>query len=228
MSAEHQLPLDFPASAGQSREHLVVSAANAAAVRLVDAWPAWPAPVVVLVGPAGSGKSHLASIWRENAGAGQAGASAVEAAAAALAGPILVEDCDRGDLDETGLFHLINAARAGGHPVLLTARTRPAGWPVRLADLVSRLRAATVVEIDEPDDGLLSAVIAKLFADRQVEVEPHVISFLVRRIERSLATAVRVVDKLDRAAIARQSRITRALAGEIVSALDEGQAELAL
>lgn len=228
MSDERQLPLAFPASEGLSREHLVVSAANAAAVRLVDHWPDWPSPLVLLVGPAGAGKSHLGAIWRESAGAAEVPADAVAAAVGDLRGPVLVEDCDRAGLDETGLFHLINAARAGGHALLLTARTRPAGWRVTLPDLASRLKAATVVEIAEPDDALLGAVIAKLFADRQVEVEPHVVAFLVRRIERSLATAADVVDRLDRTAIARQARITRALAGEIVSALDEGQAELPL
>lgn len=228
MTAQDQLPLAFPASEGLTREHLVDSDANAAAVRLIDGWPAWPSPVVVLVGPAGSGKSHLGAIWRENAGAGRVPAAAIADAAARLAGPATVEDCDRGGLDETGLFHLINAARAGGHALLLTARTRPAAWGVKLADLASRLKAATVVEIEEPDDALLAAVMAKLFADRQVEVEPHVISYLVRRIERSLATAARVVDKLDRAAIARQTRISRALAAEVVSALDEGQPDLPL
>lgn len=228
MTGPAQLPLAFPAAAGHSREHLVVTAANAAAARLVDAWPDWPAPAALLIGPAGSGKTHLGAIWRERAGATPVDPDTAEAAAARLSGPALVEDCDRGAIDETGLFHLLNAARAGGFSVLLTARTPPAAWRLKLPDLASRLKAATIVEIAEPDDELLSAVIAKLFADRQVEVEPHVVAYLVRRIERSLATAARVVDRLDAVAIARQARISRALAAEIVSALDEGQAELPL
>ena len=116
--------------------------------------------------------------------------------------------------------------RAAGSHLLVTARRFPSAWGVALPDLASRLKAAATVEIREPDDLLLAGVIAKLFADRQVEVEPHVVQFLVRRIERSLATAIRVVDKLDRAALEQKTRITRALAGEIVSAMDEGQGEL--
>lgn len=228
MTGPRQLPLAFPAGTGLTREDLVVTPANAAAVRLVDSWPDWPSPAALLVGPAGSGKTHLGVIWRERTGAIVVAPEAVEAAAVMLSGPALVEDCDRGRLDQTGLFHLLNAARAAGHSVLLTARTPPAAWGLTLPDLASRLKAATSVDIAEPDDALLAAVIAKLFADRQVEVEPHVVSYLVRRIERSLATAARVVDNLDRAAIARQTRISRALAGEIVSALDEGQGQLPL
>jgi chromosomal replication initiation ATPase DnaA len=112
--------------------------------------------------------------------------------------------------------------------VLITARRFPSAWGVALPDLASRLKAAATVEIGEPDDELLAGVIAKLFADRQVEVEPHVVQYLVRRIERSLATAIRVVDRLDRIALEEQTRITRALAAEAVEALDEGQGELDL
>ncbi|RWF24498.1 MAG: hypothetical protein EOS64_07630, partial [Mesorhizobium sp.] len=124
-----------------------------------------------------------------------------------------------------GLFHLINAVRGAGSTLLLTARRFPAAWRVTLPDLISRLKAAATVEIHEPDDMLLAGVITKLFADRQVEVEPHVVQYLVRRIERSLATAMRVVERLDRAALERKTPITRALAAETVSAMDEGQGE---
>ena len=191
---------------------------------LVDRWPDWPSPVVVLAGPAGSGKSHLASIWRE-----RADAVAVDARAhrrrhrrARRAGRSLIDDVDAGAIDEAGLFHLINAVRGAGSHLLLTARRFPAAWGVALPDLASRLKAAATVEIHEPDDLLLAGVITKLFADRQVEVEPHVVQYLVRRIERSLATAMRVVERLDRTALEHKTRITRALAAEAVSAMDEG------
>lgn len=223
-----QLPLDLGHAAGRSRDDLVVSAANAKAVALVERWPDWPAPVVVLAGPAGSGKSHLGAIWTAAAGAAVLDVRSLgaEAIAAASAGPVFLDDADAADRDDAGLFHLLNAARSAGTSALLTARRFPAAWGVGLADLSSRLRAAATVEIGEPDDMLLAGVIAKLFADRQVEVDPHVVHYLVRRIERSLATAIRVVDRLDRAALEQQSRITRGMAMDAVSALDEGQSEL--
>ncbi|GLS32345.1 dnaA protein [Mesorhizobium albiziae] len=225
-----QLPLDLQHDAAFSRDDLVVSPANADAVGLIDRWPDWPAPVVVLAGPAGSGKTHLGAIWREVSSAAEfePGAIGESAIKAAEAGPVFIDDADRAGLDEQGLFHLINAVRGAGTQLLLTARRFPAAWGVKLPDLASRLKAATTVEIGEPDDLLLAGVITKLFADRQVEVEPHVVQYLVRRIERSLSTAIRVVDRLDRAALEQQSRITRALATEAVSALDEGQRELDL
>ena len=223
-----QLPLGLSHPEGRSRAHLVVSGANEAAVSLIDRWPDWPAPVVVLAGPTGSGKSHLGAIWREMSGAAELGRRQIGKGArlAAEGAALFLDDADAGGLDETGLFHALNAVRAAGSFMLITARRFPSAWGVRLPDLASRLKAAATVEIGEPDDDLLAGVIAKLFADRQVEVEPHVVQFLVRRIERSLATAIRVVDKLDRAALEQKTRITRGLAGEIVSAMDEGQAEL--
>ena len=223
-----QLPLDLRHAPGLSRDDLIVSPANASAVTLIDRWPDWPSQVAVLAGPAGSGKSHLGAIWREMSSAiacdaGQIGEDAVDAAER---GPVFIDNLAEAALDERGLFHLINAIRGGGQHLLLASRRFPAAWGVKLPDLASRLKAAATVEIGEPDDQLLAGVITKLFADRQVEVEPHVVQYLVRRIERSLSTAIRVVERLDRAALEQKSRITRALAIEAVTALDEGQAEL--
>jgi len=222
-----QLPLDLGHSPGFSRDDLVVSAANAQAASLIDRWPAWPAPVVLLAGPAGSGKTHLAAIWREHAGAVELSASDISTHVGDIgATPVLIDDADQGRLDQDGLFHLINTVRGAGSHLLLTARSFPAAWGVTLPDLASRLKAAATVEIEEPDDLLLAGVITKLFADRQVEVDPHVVQFLVRRIERSLSTAIRVVDRLDRAALEQKTRITRTLAAETVGAFDAGQGEL--
>ncbi len=222
-----QLPLDLGHGVGYSRDELVVSQANAEAVALIDRWPDWPASVVVLAGPSGAGKTHIAEIWRDDAEAMQFPASAVaDAVAGAGSRPVLIDDIDAAPVDEQGLFHLINAVRGAGSHLLLTARRFPMAWGVSLADLSSRLKAAATVEIHEPDDLLLAGVVTKLFADRQVEVEPHVVQYLVRRIERSLATAMRVVERLDRAALEQKTRITRALAAEVVSAMDEGQSEL--
>lgn len=223
-----QLPLDLAGAAGMAREDLVVGQSNQAAVALIDRWPDWPAPVVVLAGPAGAGKSHMGAVWRERSGASALLAAQLgeDALAAAAKGPVLIDDADAGPLDEEGLFHLINAVRGAGSHLLMTARRFPVSWQVALPDLESRLKAAALVEIGEPDDALLAAIIAKLFADRQVEVEPHVIDYVVRRIERSLATAISVVDRLDRLALERKSRISRALAAEVIGLLDAGQGAL--
>lgn len=222
-----QLPLELAHSEARSRDDLVVGPSNSEAVSLVDRWPDWPSPVAVLAGPAGSGKSHLAAIWREASAAtlvsvGAAGPEAVEAAGR---GPVLIDDIDSRPLDETGLFHLINAVRQHGTFLLMTSRRFPLAWGAELPDLVSRLRAAATIEIHEPDDALLAAVTTKLFADRQIEVEPHVVQFLVRRIERSLSSAIEVVAYLDRAALERKTRITRTLATQVVEAMEQGRLE---
>lgn len=224
-----QLPLDLGHSPGFSRDDMVVSPANAQAMALIDRWPDWPAPVVLLAGPAGSGKSHLAAIWREHTGAIELAATDISTHIGEIgSAPVVIDDVDQGRLDQDGLFHLINLVRGAGSHLLLTARSFPSAWGVTLPDLASRLKAAATVEIEEPDDVLLAGVITKLFADRQVEVEPHVVQFLVRRIERSLSTAIGIVDRLDRAALEQKSRITRALAAETINALDAGQGEFEL
>lgn len=223
-----QLPLDLGHATAYSRDDLVVSGANRDAADLIEAWPDWPSPVVVLAGPPGSGKSHLASIWRERSGAFEMQPGRIDIGSLPDEEPVtvLIENADAADLDEDGLFHLINAARASSGSVLLTARRFAANWGAHLPDLVSRLKAATTVEIHEPDDLLLAGVITKLFADRQVEVDASVVQYLVRRIERSLSTAIRVVDRLDRMALELKAPITRALAAQAINALDQGQSQL--
>lgn len=226
-SAPRQLPLDLGHEPGYSRDDLIVSASNMAAVDIVDRWPGWISPVVVLAGPTGSGKTHLAAVWRAESDATVIDAHNI-GAASGKKGPFLIDDIGDGPIDEAGLFHLINSVRQSGSSLLMTSRKWPANWPVSLPDLASRLKAATTVEIGEPDDTLLSGVLYKLFADRQIAVDPNVISFLVSHIERSLSTANRIVERLDRAALEKKSKITRALAASVVTAIDEGQATLDL
>lgn len=222
-----QLPLDLAHEEARSRDDLVVGAANEHAISLIERWPDWPADVVVLAGPAGAGKSHLAEIWRAETGAVSVSATAIgaEAIAAAESSPILIDNADDAGFDETGLFHLINAVKAARSHLLLTARRFPAGWGVSLPDLLSRLKAAATVEIHEPDDALLSGVIVKLFSDRQIAIEPHVVQFIVRRMERSLSAAQVLVEKLDRVALERKTRITRALAAEVLASSDASEGD---
>jgi chromosomal replication initiation ATPase DnaA len=217
-----QLPLDFDHPPSTSREDLIVSDPLSAAIRLVDLWPQWPSPIVILAGPTGAGKTHLANIWKEHSGATEVSAKAPGEAvlAHAEAGPVLVEDIDRRGFDETLLFHLINTVRQHDTTMMITTRIWPAAWPVHLPDLQSRLRAATIVEIGEPDDGLLEQVIEKLFADRQVVVDPKVVTYLVQRMERSLDAAQTIVGRMDQLALARRGKINRALAAEVLAELE--------
>ncbi len=214
-----QLPLDFTHVPAFAREDLVVSAANRDAVALIERWPNWSAPVAILVGPPGSGKSHLGAIWRARSQAIRADAAELlEFVGLSPYPPTLVDDVDRPGLDENSLFHVLNAAREAGVSVLLSARTPAANWGVKLPDLGSRLQAATAVELRPPDDLLLSGVITKLFADRQIAIDPAVVLFLVRRMERSLSAAADLVAALDKLALERQARITRTLAAELFEA----------
>ena len=131
-------------------------------------------------------------------------------------GPVLFEDADRAGFDETELFHVINQVRSSATSLLITARSRPTGWNVTLPDLASRLKAATVVEIGAPNDEMLTQVLFKLFADRQLMIDEKLSAYIVSRMERSLAAAQILVDRIDRLALARGSKITRALAGEVL------------
>ncbi|MGG7577467.1 DnaA regulatory inactivator HdaA [Rhizobium sp. Nf11,1] len=224
--AGEQLPLAFSHDVATGRDDLLISERLAAAVSIVDAWPNWPSPVVVLAGPVGSGKSHLAGIWKEHSGAEiihpKVGSNA---AVTAANGPVLFEDADRLGFDDNTLFHVINSVRENGTSLLMTSRLWPMSWPVLLPDLRSRLKAATVVEIGEPDEALLSQVIVKLFADRQLYIDDKLVLYIVNRMERSLNAAQMIVERLDRLALSRGTKITRSLAAEVLNEL--GNSELA-
>jgi chromosomal replication initiation ATPase DnaA len=219
-----QLPLDLAQKPRLLREDFIEGRANSAALRLVDSWPDWSALIAVIWGPGGAGKSHLANIWLQKA-AGMRLAAQFTSDFVVTA-PCLIEDADTLGVDETQLFHILNGARQARASVLITCRKAPLQWDISLPDLKSRLGAAISVEIDAPDDALLAAVLAKLFADRQLAVETNVISYLVSRMERSLAAAASVVDALDRLSLEKQTRISRSLAALVVKDTDPSQSEL--
>ncbi|NLH82154.1 MAG: hypothetical protein GX458_15095 [Phyllobacteriaceae bacterium] len=220
MTDPRQLPLELPVAERRGREDWIVSTANAEATALIDRWPDWPGGVVLLTGPVGSGKSHLTRVFAEASGATIVAAgdlAALDPTALAARGAIVLEDAGTG-VDETALFHLLNAVRQAGTGLLVTAEAPPSAWGLRLPDLVSRLRAATPARLAEPDDALLEALLAKLFADRQTVVDPALLVWLARRVERSFAGVRALVVALDRAALAAKSPVTRALAARVLAA----------
>lgn len=217
--APSQLPLDLGSAPGFKREDFLETAANAAALALIDAYPDWPSPVVCLVGPPGAGKSHLAAIFAEAAGAPIVRAADLVAAdiPRSLAQPALVvEDLAAGQFDEAALFHLLNLAKETGAHLLFTARQPPSTFALATADLASRLRAIPKIEIAPADDALLAAVLVKLFADRQIVVDEATIQYLLARMERSVSGAEALVGAIDRAALAARRPVTRAFAAEIL------------
>jgi chromosomal replication initiation ATPase DnaA len=213
--------LTFPLDHAESfaRDDFLSGPSNAAALALVETWPDWPARAVVLTGPAGSGKSHLASVWAVRAGAqflaGRLLNETVPPEALAT-GALVVEDLAPGAFDERALFHLINLAREEEAYLLFTASSPPAGWVVAIPDLASRLKALPVVTLAPPDDALLRAVLVKLFADRQLAVDEALVGYVATRIERTFQAARAVVARLDAEAMQRKRPLTRALAADVL------------
>ncbi|MGH6681706.1 MAG: chromosomal replication initiator DnaA [Bradyrhizobium sp.] len=214
-----QLAFVLPHEESRSRDDFLEGPANAAALALIDAWPDWPGRAMMLVGPEGSGKSHLAAIWSELAGARSTAARAlspVSVPAALATGALVMEDLRSGDFDERALFHLLNLAREDAAFVLITARLPASALQVELRDLGSRLRALPIVSLLPPDDQLLRALIVKLSADRQLSIDEAVVGYVASRIERSYAAARQAIDLLDREALRLGRPITRALAAELL------------
>ena len=216
-----QLIFDLPVGARLTRADFCVTPANALALAAVDAWRTWPNNKMLVVGPEGAGKSHLAQIWASDANAvlvpaTQLAVTDISALAAHRA--VGIEDADTlaGDpAAEAALFHLHNLLATSGS-LLVTGKTPPRDWGLTLPDLASRMQATALTCLDPPDDALLAAVLAKLFADRQLAISANLIPYLVVRMDRSIAAARRLVDALDARALSQHRPITRAMAGELL------------
>ena len=218
-----QRTFDWGIRPALGREDFLVAPCNREAVAWLDRWPAWPGPALAIHGPPGSGKSHLAEVWRRRSGADAIEAALIAEALASTvdAAPALVIDGLGAGIDERALLHTYNGiAERGGH-LLLTAETPPARWPLTLPDLASRLRVASAVALGLPDDALLAALMLKLFADRQIAVAPEVPAYIVPRIERTFAAVASLVERLDRAALAEGRPVTVPLVRAVL-ALGEG------
>jgi chromosomal replication initiation ATPase DnaA len=222
--APKQLAFDLPLDPRFGAEDFLVSPSNEQAYGLIESWPDWPDTILLLVGPPGSGKSHLASIWATNARAWTIDAAEIthdKVPHLVSNGALAIEDMDRAKRDEAALFHLLNMAREKKASLLITCATPPDRWSLKTPDLLSRLRLAPSVALEAPDDALLKAVLVKLFVDRQLVVDTSVVDYIALRIERSLAKASEIVALLDREALSRGRRVSRAIAAEILGAAQE-------
>ncbi|MGH6932465.1 MAG: HdaA/DnaA family protein [Dongiaceae bacterium] len=227
-----QLPFEFGHRPSYAAADFLISDSNADAYGWVERWPDWPAPGLVVHGPPGCGKSHLAELWGARADAVAIATAMLETRdAAALLGEARccivddLTDCLEGNGAERTLLHLFNMVAERHGQMMLSASTPPVRWRIGLADLRSRLLAIPSVAIKPPDDGLLQALISKLFHDRQMSVDSDVVSYIVTRMERSFDGARRIVDAIDRAALAQRRRPTGTLVRDVMDRLRRESAE---
>ena len=219
-----QLVLDLGHRSAHGVENFLVAPCNNDAVAWLDRWPDWPAPALAVYGPGACGKSHLADIWKNRSDARviRAGQLRELPPDQFVSGTrnVIVDDAGP-EIDERVLLHLYNIIGERGGSLLLTSRIAPARWSIALADLRSRLAAAPAVAIGRPDDELIGAVLIKLFADRQIQLDGEVLAYVLARMERSFAAARSLVEALDRSALVAHRRITKPLAREVMAALEE-------
>jgi chromosomal replication initiation ATPase DnaA len=223
MAPPRQLTFRWPHSPSFAREDFLPAPSNLEALTAIELWPNWAGRMLMLAGPEGAGKSHLGAIWARAADAlilsgEEINEQTIEACARADA--VLIEDAERAKRSEALFFHLINVALQNNTWLLMTGGAPPDAWGLNTPDLLSRLRLAPVVRLAAPDIELTEAVLFKLFSDRQLEVEPHVITYIALRIERSLGAARALVATLDNEALTQGRRITRTMASNLLREIE--------
>jgi len=212
------MALEFAHSPSHAAADFLVGDGNRLALGHILAFPAWLGPLSLIVGPPKSGKSHLARIFAEHAGAKAPLPSELEELARqGGTTPLVIEDVDQPGYAETPLFHLLNQSMRDRRPLLMTARDQVANWPYVTDDLRSRARLATLLLVTAAGDSELSQMFVKLFGDRQVVVDPRIIGYVVPRMERSPAEVVALAELMDRLALERGSAITRTIAAEALA-----------
>jgi chromosomal replication initiation ATPase DnaA len=219
--APQQLVFELPHRQALGVEDFLVSDSNSEAVALVDRWPQWPVGAAIICGPPGSGKSHLANVWRLKSNSSLVAAPDVtmqRVPELSSGAALVIEDIASLD-DQQALFHLLNLVREQRLAMLLTSDKAPGDLDFALPDLRSRLKALPFAGISPPDDALLRAVLVKLFADRQLSVDPGVIAYLLLRMERSMDSARRVAAEVDRQGLMLKRGITRAVAAAALESL---------
>lgn len=220
-----QLPFDLPHRPAQDRESFLVSPCNAQAVSIIDAWPSWTDRITILVGAAATGKSHLAAVWQARAAAPVLAATQIVPSLPQLIGDkrAIAIDGLEGLVasDEEALFHLINAARHDGFDLLLTSQVPVSELDIALADLKSRLMAAHYVTLGAPDDALLQGLLVKLMLDRQLDIDPETIAYVLSRIERRCDAVAAFCQALDRRSLSEKRPITRRLAADVLALFND-------
>lgn len=209
-----QLVLDLPQRQALGRDDFLVTSSNSAAVELIDQWPNWPTYGAIIVGPPGSGKSHLVEVWRQKTGASLFHASELTIATVPQDETYAIEV--NGTFDERAFFHALNLAKAQSRHLLMTAQTVPAEWRLVIPDVLSRLNALPIVSILPPDDALLRGVLVKLFADRQITIDEPMISYILLRMPRSLEAARAIVAQIDQQALIERADVTRPFVARVM------------
>jgi chromosomal replication initiation ATPase DnaA len=219
-----QLPLDLQFMSSQGRDDFIIGDSNRLAATWIDRWPDWPGQYRVLniVGPAASGKGHLASIWREQADAAIVGNLADWRPDSDIGHAVLDNPVPGPQWPEEPLFHLVNATSQKDCSLLIVSREPVAGLGWQLADLTSRLRSTNLVRLERPDDALLRRLLEKYFADRQLVVAGQVLDYMVGRMERSFQAVQTIAAAMDRRSLATRRDLTLPLAREIMTEFAEG------
>jgi len=218
MSLPDQLTFDLPSFPATGSENFFVSSANSLAFEVVQNWQNWSNKRVLITGSEGSGKTHLSHVWSTLSNARFISLDTQEHDLLNVEA-FIIEDIDliasKPSLEER-LFHYLNFAKQFEIYLLMTSSLAASRLELQLPDLSSRLQATEHVNIEAPDDALLSAVLIKQFTDRQINISPSLVEYILKRITRSLLAISNFVAELDILMLKHKKSPSRSMISEVL------------
>ncbi len=214
---EKQLYFDIEDAPSFDEDNFIISSSNQNASNYIYKWPNWASNCVVLFGEGGVGKSHLANIWRNKANAFKVSLENIDFKEVQKRKNILIDDFELYSSKYNDLFHIINLINEINGYLLMTSKVSPVGLITGIKDLDSRLRNATPIKIDRPDDFLLETIVIKLFSDKRILIDDRVIKYILKRSSRSASELIKLVNIINNKSMEQKRAITVPLVREVFS-----------
>lgn len=204
-----QIPLDLSPAPEYSFENFLISDTNRVAYERLQNWPDAGFPILLMMGPAGVGKTHLCEAWVRNGENRLKCENSGDVLPAKLFDKNIWLD-DVQNAPENTLFTLINMALNGEVRSLLLSANKPRkNWKIELPDLRSRVSNLPIIEIQPHDDAILEPFLRKLFEDRGREINAETIRYILTYCDRSADGLRKLALDLDAAAASQKKDLTR-------------------
>lgn len=194
-----------------------VSECNRQAYDNLFKWPKWDSKLINLVGPKGSGKSHLLEIFsiKNNFLKVNSLAEIKKKLETIIKYDKLIMD-DINQIDEKVFFSILDNYISNNKFLIISTIDSLLTYKFKLADLKSRITLFHKYEIYQPNDKMIYFLIQKFLSDRQIKIKKDLITHIIKKIDRSYNRIMKFIDQIDRQSLSNNKKIDYKLINNIL------------